>query len=153
MSFSLHADIYNMTVEQVLKEGMVWNFLVQFVSDLLCQWQTGHERCQLFHDVLHVCLFSGTDPDAEGSMRSFLAHPYCRDFLKFERGKTYLIMGQTKTLPKIGGKYDVWKMILIWFMWKLTDTVLGAPVMRCLTIMHLHFEQKSYYGYLLYGCS
>ncbi|XP_067258551.1 complement C3 isoform X1 [Chanodichthys erythropterus] len=66
MSFSLHADIYNMTVEQVLKEG--------------------------------------TDPDAEGSMRSFLAHPYCRDFLKFERGKTYLIMGQTKTLPKIGGK-------------------------------------------------
>ncbi|XP_051748872.1 complement C3 isoform X2 [Ctenopharyngodon idella] len=66
MSFSLHADIYNMTVEQVLKEG--------------------------------------TDPDAEGNMRSFLAHPYCRDFLKFEKGKTYLIMGQTKTLPKIGGK-------------------------------------------------
>ncbi|XP_067296790.1 complement C3 [Pseudorasbora parva] len=66
MSFSLHADIYNMTVQRVLKEG--------------------------------------TDLDAEGNMRSFLAHPYCRDFLKFEKGKTYLIMGQTKTLPKIGGK-------------------------------------------------
>ncbi|KAG1955856.1 complement C3 [Pimephales promelas] len=66
MSFSLHADIYNMTVEQVLKEG--------------------------------------TDSDAEGNMRSFLGHPYCRDFLKFEKGKTYLVMGQTKTLPKIGGK-------------------------------------------------
>ncbi|KAK7161098.1 hypothetical protein R3I94_003930 [Phoxinus phoxinus] len=66
MSFSLHADIYNMTVERVLKEG--------------------------------------NDPDAERNMRSFLAHPYCRDFLKFEKGKTYLIMGQTKTLPKIGGK-------------------------------------------------
>lgn len=103
---------------------------------------------------LHACLFSGTDPDAEGNMRSFLAHPYCRDFLKFEKGKTYLIMGQTKTLPKIGGKYDIWRMISIWFMWKLTDTVLDAPVMRCLTMTHLHFEQKSYYGlYLLYGCS
>uniref|UniRef100_A0A673L2B9 Complement C3-like n=1 Tax=Sinocyclocheilus rhinocerous TaxID=307959 RepID=A0A673L2B9_9TELE len=66
MGLSLHADIYNMTIEQVLKEG--------------------------------------SDTDVEGSMRSFLAHPFCRDFLKFEKGKTYLIMGQTKTLPRIGGK-------------------------------------------------
>uniref|UniRef100_A0A8C1WYH3 Uncharacterized protein n=1 Tax=Cyprinus carpio TaxID=7962 RepID=A0A8C1WYH3_CYPCA len=66
MDFSLYADIYNMTVEQVLKEG--------------------------------------SDPGVEGNMRSFLAHPFCRDFLKFEKGKTYLIMGQTKTLPRIGGK-------------------------------------------------
>ncbi|XP_050965348.1 complement C3 [Labeo rohita] len=66
MGFSLHADIYNMTIEQVLKEG--------------------------------------SDPDVEGNMRSFLAHPFCRDFLKFEKGKTYLIMGQTTTLPRIGGK-------------------------------------------------
>ncbi|XP_052401150.1 complement C3 [Carassius gibelio] len=66
MGFSLYADIYNMTVEQVLKEG--------------------------------------SDPGVEGNVRSFLAHPSCRDFLKFEKGKTYLIMGQTKTLPRIGGK-------------------------------------------------
>ncbi|KAL1281262.1 hypothetical protein QQF64_000065 [Cirrhinus molitorella] len=66
MGFSVHADIYNMTIEQVLKEG--------------------------------------TDPVVEGNMRSFLAHPFCREFLKFEKGKTYLIMGQTKTLPRIGGK-------------------------------------------------
>ncbi|KTF81587.1 hypothetical protein cypCar_00030779 [Cyprinus carpio] len=65
MSFSLHADIYNMTIEQVLKEG--------------------------------------SDTNVEGNMRSFLAHPFCRDLLKFEKGKTYLIMGQTKTLPRIGG--------------------------------------------------
>uniref|UniRef100_A0A672QA97 Complement C3-like n=1 Tax=Sinocyclocheilus grahami TaxID=75366 RepID=A0A672QA97_SINGR len=74
MGLSLHADIYNMTIEQVLKEG--------------------------------------SDTDVEGNMRSFLAHPFCRDFLKFEKGKTYLIMGQTKTLPRIGGKYhlgeDTW---------------------------------------------
>ncbi|XP_067296791.1 complement component c3a, duplicate 6 [Pseudorasbora parva] len=63
---SLQADIYNMTIEQVLKEG--------------------------------------TDPAVEGQTRSFLAHPYCRDFLKFEEGKTYLIMGQTTSLPRIGGR-------------------------------------------------
>ncbi|XP_073700483.1 complement C3-like [Garra rufa] len=66
MGFSLHADIYNMTIERVLKEG--------------------------------------SDPGVERNMRSFLAHPFCRDFLKFEKGKTYLIMGQTKSLPRIGGK-------------------------------------------------
>ncbi|XP_043094012.1 complement C3 [Puntigrus tetrazona] len=66
MSLSLHVDVYNMTVEEVLKEG--------------------------------------SDPAVEGQVRSFLAHPFCRDFLKFEKGKTYLIMGQTKTLPRIGGK-------------------------------------------------
>ncbi|KAK9981652.1 hypothetical protein ABG768_001176 [Culter alburnus] len=63
---SLQADIYNMTIEQVLKEG--------------------------------------TDPAVEGQTRSFLAHPYCREFLEFEEGKTYLIMGQTTSLPRIGGR-------------------------------------------------
>ncbi|XP_073698373.1 complement C3 [Garra rufa] len=66
MGLAVHADIYNMTIEQVLKEG--------------------------------------SDPVVEGNMRSFLAHPFCRGFMKFEKGKTYLIMGQTKTLPRIGGK-------------------------------------------------
>ncbi|XDV16017.1 hypothetical protein PO909_015910, partial [Leuciscus waleckii] len=63
---SLQADIYNMTIEQVLKEG--------------------------------------TDPAVEGETRSFLAHPYCRGFLELEEGKTYLIMGQTTSLPRIGGR-------------------------------------------------
>ncbi|XP_077057468.1 complement component c3a, duplicate 6 [Siphateles boraxobius] len=63
---SLQADIYNMTIEQVLKEG--------------------------------------TDQAVEGQTRSFLAHPYCREFLEFEEGKTYLIMGQTTSLPRIGGR-------------------------------------------------
>ncbi|XP_050959614.1 complement C3 [Labeo rohita] len=66
MGFSLHADIYNMTIEKVVKEG--------------------------------------SEADVEGNIRSFLAHPFCRDSLKFEKGKTYLIMGQTKNLPRIGGK-------------------------------------------------
>uniref|UniRef100_A0A672QEB4 Complement C3-like n=1 Tax=Sinocyclocheilus grahami TaxID=75366 RepID=A0A672QEB4_SINGR len=66
MELSLQADIYNMTVEQVLKEG--------------------------------------TEADVEGKIRSFLAHPYCREFLDFQEGKTYLIMGQTTSLPRIGGR-------------------------------------------------
>lgn len=82
-----------------------------------------------------MCLFSGTDPDAEKKIRSFLAHPYCRDYLKFEKGKTYLIMGQTKTLPKIGGKYDIWKM-----MFNLVYVETDTSILRRLTMMHLHFE-------------
>uniref|UniRef100_A0A671NVS6 Complement C3-like n=1 Tax=Sinocyclocheilus anshuiensis TaxID=1608454 RepID=A0A671NVS6_9TELE len=66
MELSLQADIYNMTVEQVLKEG--------------------------------------TEADVEGKIRSFLAHPYCREFLDFQEGNTYLIMGQTTSLPRIGGR-------------------------------------------------
>lgn len=48
--------------------------------------------------------FSGTDPAVEGQTRSFLAHPFCRGFLELEEGKTYLIMGQTTSLPRIGGR-------------------------------------------------
>uniref|UniRef100_A0A8C1RIA7 Complement component c3a, duplicate 6 n=1 Tax=Cyprinus carpio TaxID=7962 RepID=A0A8C1RIA7_CYPCA len=66
VNLSLQADIYNMTIEQVLKEG--------------------------------------TEADVEGKIRSFLAHPYCREFLDFQEGKTYLIMGQTTSLPRIGGR-------------------------------------------------
>lgn len=83
---------------------------------------------------VYVC-FSGTDPDAENKIRSFLAHPNCRDFLKFEKGKTYLIMGQTKTLPKIGGKYDNWKM-----MFNLVYVETDTSILRHLTMMDLHFE-------------
>ncbi|KTF81588.1 hypothetical protein cypCar_00030778 [Cyprinus carpio] len=46
----------------------------------------------------------GTEADVEGKIRSFLAHPYCREFLDFQEGKTYLIMGQTTSLPRIGGR-------------------------------------------------
>ncbi|XP_051982648.1 complement C3-like [Xyrauchen texanus] len=66
MDLSLQADIYNMTIEQVLKEG--------------------------------------TESAVEGKVRSFLAHPFCREFLEFEEDKTYLIMGQTKILPRIDGR-------------------------------------------------
>ncbi|KAA0721777.1 Complement C3 [Triplophysa tibetana] len=66
MDFSQHSDIYNMTIEQVLKEG--------------------------------------NDRGVEGNVRSFLAHPHCRDFLKLEEGKMYLIMGQTKPLPPNSGR-------------------------------------------------
>uniref|UniRef100_A0A671NU22 Complement C3-like n=1 Tax=Sinocyclocheilus anshuiensis TaxID=1608454 RepID=A0A671NU22_9TELE len=48
--------------------------------------------------------FSGTEADVEGKIRSFLAHPYCREFLDFQEGNTYLIMGQTTSLPRIGGR-------------------------------------------------
>ncbi|XP_009293521.1 complement C3 [Danio rerio] len=91
-SFSLHADIYSMNIEHVLKEG--------------------------------------TDHDAFGKIRSFLAHPNCREFLKFEKGKTYLIMGQTKTLPRIGGKLRYHLGEDTWIEYWPTDTEGQTPKYR-----------------------
>ncbi|TRY87359.1 hypothetical protein DNTS_017221 [Danionella cerebrum] len=65
VQLSLQADIYNMTIEHVLKEG--------------------------------------TEAAVEGKMRSFLAHPNCREFLSLREGSSYLIMGQTTSLPRFHG--------------------------------------------------
>ncbi|KAL1281211.1 hypothetical protein QQF64_000014 [Cirrhinus molitorella] len=62
-------DIYELKVEQVLKEG--------------------------------------TDEDVEGKVRSFLGRPNCRAPLALEKGKSYLIMGKSVDLPKLGGKSSV----------------------------------------------
>lgn len=126
------------------------------MKDVSCFMTLDHSRS----NSLHVCLFSGNDPDAEGNMRSFLAHPYCRDFLKFERGKTYLIMGQTKTLPKIGGKYDIWKMIQLrgnwlilfltlqlWDVWQWRICYLSRNlIMVCICCMNTPNEKCSHYS-------
>ncbi|KAL1281271.1 hypothetical protein QQF64_000074, partial [Cirrhinus molitorella] len=58
-------DIYNMKVEQVLKEG--------------------------------------TDKEIEGNVRPFLARPACREHLGLVKGKSYLVIGKSVDLPKLGG--------------------------------------------------
>nr|QOL70921.2 complement component 3 [Tor putitora] len=65
MDLKKDSDIYDMKVEQVLKEG--------------------------------------TDEDVEGKVRPFLARPSCREHLGLVKGKSYLIMGKSVDLPKLGG--------------------------------------------------
>uniref|UniRef100_A0A8C1WW69 Complement C3-like n=1 Tax=Cyprinus carpio TaxID=7962 RepID=A0A8C1WW69_CYPCA len=65
MDLKKDSDIYEMKVEQVLKEG--------------------------------------TDEDVEGTVRTFLARPSCREHLGLVKGKSYLIMGKSVDLPKLGG--------------------------------------------------
>ncbi|XP_073698366.1 complement C3-like [Garra rufa] len=48
-------------------------------------------------------LKEGTDDGVEGKRRSFLGRPSCRAHLGLEIGKTYLIMGRSVDLPKLGG--------------------------------------------------
>ncbi|NP_571317.1 complement C3a.1 precursor [Danio rerio] len=65
MELAADADIYQMEVEQVLKEG--------------------------------------TDQVIEGQVKSFLGRPSCKESLGFVQGKSYLIMGKSTDLPKLGG--------------------------------------------------
>lgn len=48
---------------------------------------------------------AGTDEDVEGTVRTFLARPSCREHLGLVKGKSYLIMGKSVDLPKLGGRY------------------------------------------------
>uniref|UniRef100_A0A672KBF5 Complement C3-like n=1 Tax=Sinocyclocheilus grahami TaxID=75366 RepID=A0A672KBF5_SINGR len=66
MDLKQDSDIYDMKVEQVLKEG--------------------------------------TDDNVEGNVRQFLARPGCREYLGLVEGKSYLIMGRSVDLPKLGGR-------------------------------------------------
>ncbi|RXN37729.1 complement C3-like protein [Labeo rohita] len=65
MNLKKDSDIYEMKVDQVLKEG--------------------------------------TDEDVEGNVRPFLSRPNCRIPLGLVKGKSYLIMGKSVDLPKLGG--------------------------------------------------
>ncbi|KAL7845319.1 hypothetical protein AOLI_G00235110 [Acnodon oligacanthus] len=49
-------------------------------------------------------LKEGTDAGVEGQERSFMGHANCRESFGIEEGKTYLIMGHSVDLPKIGGR-------------------------------------------------
>ncbi|KAL7845316.1 hypothetical protein AOLI_G00235080 [Acnodon oligacanthus] len=49
-------------------------------------------------------LKEGTDAGVEGQERSFMGHANCRESFGFEEGKTYLIMGRSVDLPRIGGR-------------------------------------------------
>ncbi|XP_016117755.1 complement C3-like [Sinocyclocheilus grahami] len=48
-------------------------------------------------------LKEGTDDNVEGKVRPFLARPSCREHLGLVEGKSYLIMGRSVDLPKLGG--------------------------------------------------
>ncbi|KAK2909403.1 hypothetical protein Q8A67_005240 [Cirrhinus molitorella] len=65
MDLKQDTDIYNLKVEQVLKEG--------------------------------------TENNVAGTVKSFLARSSCREYLGLVKGKSYLIMGKSVDLPKLGG--------------------------------------------------
>uniref|UniRef100_A0A3B3S7N0 Complement C3 n=1 Tax=Paramormyrops kingsleyae TaxID=1676925 RepID=A0A3B3S7N0_9TELE len=61
-----------------------------------------HRLSPLSH-TLPVCLFSvspGTDTGVQGQRRQFISHPYCRDAIDLQVGKTYLLMGKSEDLVK-----------------------------------------------------
>uniref|UniRef100_A0A672Q1U4 Complement C3-like n=1 Tax=Sinocyclocheilus grahami TaxID=75366 RepID=A0A672Q1U4_SINGR len=52
---------------------------------------------------VELVLKKGTDEEVEGKVRLFLARPSCRGHLGLVEGKSYLIMGRSVDLPKLGG--------------------------------------------------
>ncbi|XP_051749566.1 complement C3 isoform X3 [Ctenopharyngodon idella] len=57
----------------------------------------------IYHLKVIQVLKEGTDEDVEGRVRLFLARPSCREDLGLVEGKSYLIMGKSTDLPKLGG--------------------------------------------------
>ncbi|XP_059409017.1 complement C3-like isoform X1 [Carassius carassius] len=52
---------------------------------------------------VELVLKEGSDEDAEGKVRPFLARPGCRESLGLVKGKSYLIMGRSVDLLELGG--------------------------------------------------
>ncbi|XDV16089.1 hypothetical protein PO909_015942 [Leuciscus waleckii] len=57
----------------------------------------------IYHLKVDQVVKEGTDDDdVEGRVRQFLALPHCREHLGLEQGKSYLIMGKFKDVPRLG---------------------------------------------------
>ncbi|XP_077057539.1 complement C3-like [Siphateles boraxobius] len=57
----------------------------------------------IYHLKVEQVLKEGTDEDVEGKVRPFLGRPSCREHLGLVKGKSYLIMGKSTDLPRLGG--------------------------------------------------
>uniref|UniRef100_A0A673LGU4 Complement C3-like n=1 Tax=Sinocyclocheilus rhinocerous TaxID=307959 RepID=A0A673LGU4_9TELE len=62
-----------------------------------CETRMDYGKC------IQFCVLICTDDNVEGKVRPFLARPSCREHLGLEVGKSYLIMGRSVDLPKLGG--------------------------------------------------
>ncbi|XP_067296786.1 complement C3-like [Pseudorasbora parva] len=87
----------------------------QELSDKACEYGTDYvykvkvvrmdlaQDSDIYHMVVERVLKEGTDDDAEGKVRPFLARPSCRVHLGLVEGKSYLIMGKSADLANLGG--------------------------------------------------
>ncbi|XP_067258557.1 complement C3-like [Chanodichthys erythropterus] len=57
----------------------------------------------IYHLKVDKVLKEGNDENVEGKVRPFLARPSCRDHLGLVKDKSYLIMGKSSVLSKLGG--------------------------------------------------
>ncbi|XDV16087.1 hypothetical protein PO909_015940 [Leuciscus waleckii] len=57
----------------------------------------------IYHLKVDQVLKEGTDEDVDGKVRLFLGRFGCRESLGLEQGKSYLIIGQSTDLPRLGG--------------------------------------------------
>uniref|UniRef100_A0A671NNR5 Complement C3-like n=1 Tax=Sinocyclocheilus anshuiensis TaxID=1608454 RepID=A0A671NNR5_9TELE len=88
------SDIYDLKVEQVLKEGTVHYYHITRAL------QKARLHCSRIVSYTLFCPV-GTDVDVEGKVRPFLARPSCRNHLGLVEGKSYLIMGRSVDLPDL----------------------------------------------------
>ncbi|KAK7161089.1 hypothetical protein R3I94_003924 [Phoxinus phoxinus] len=84
-------------MKESCEAGMDYVYKVSVVGMDLAQ------DSDIYHVKVEKVLKEGTDEDVEGKVRPFLGRPSCRDHLGLEQGKSYLIMGKSKDLPKLGG--------------------------------------------------
>ncbi|XP_056128010.1 complement C3-like isoform X1 [Rhinichthys klamathensis goyatoka] len=84
-------------LNKACEAGMDYVYKVSVVGMDLAQ------DSDIFHLKVEQVLKEGTDEDVEGRVRPFLGRPNCRDHLGLKEGKSYLIMGKSTDLPRLGG--------------------------------------------------
>uniref|UniRef100_A0A9J7X3A1 NTR domain-containing protein n=1 Tax=Cyprinus carpio carpio TaxID=630221 RepID=A0A9J7X3A1_CYPCA len=84
-------------LNRVCEAGMDYIYKVTVVGMDLKQ------DSDIYDMKVELVLKEGTDEDAEGKVRQFLARPSCREYLGLVEGKSYLIMGRSDDLPELRG--------------------------------------------------
>ncbi|XP_051992809.1 complement C3-like [Xyrauchen texanus] len=84
--------------DKACEGGMDYVYKVKVVKMDLSQ------HSDIYKMKVEKVLKEGTEDGVEGQERDFLGHPNCRESLLLQEGKSYLIMGKSIDLPKLGGR-------------------------------------------------
>ncbi|XP_051992807.1 complement C3-like [Xyrauchen texanus] len=84
--------------DKACEAGMDYVYKVKVVKMDLSQ------HSDFYKMKVEKVLKEGSDEEVEGQERAFLGHPKCRESLLLQEGKSYLIMGKSIDLPKLGGR-------------------------------------------------
>uniref|UniRef100_A0AAY4A9B7 Complement C3 n=1 Tax=Denticeps clupeoides TaxID=299321 RepID=A0AAY4A9B7_9TELE len=84
----------------------------------------------VYHMKVNTVIKEGTDFGVEGQTRMFVGHPYCRNALGLQVGKSFLVMGQSQDVIRVGNSLQYLMGHQTWIEYWPTQAEGQTPAFR-----------------------